>query len=96
MRTAGKTGGSQAFNLDSRRHEDTDYEEELASEGEGAGETTERRSVGTVKLEEKKMQLLPDSAVPLGLIADLSLNNTKKTSTKDDDDTDDDNMVRAQ
>ncbi len=97
VRTAGRTGGSQAFNLDSRTRENTDGEEESDSEGEEGGENTERGSVGTVKLEEeeKKMQLLPDTAVPLGLIADLSLNNTKKTSTKGDDDTDDDNVVRA-
>ena len=96
VRTAGGQGGSQAFNLESRNREGAGGEEESDSEGE-VGETTERGSVGTVKLEEddKKMQLLPDTAVPLGLIADLSLNNTKKTSTKEgDDDTDDNNVVR--
>ena len=53
VRTAGRTGGSQAFNLDSRTRESTDGEEDSESEGEEVGETTERGSVGTVKLEEE-------------------------------------------
>ncbi|KAI0683838.1 fungal-specific transcription factor domain-containing protein, partial [Cytidiella melzeri] len=94
VRTAGRSGGLQAFNLDSRAREGTDGEEESESEAEEAGEPTERGSVGTVKVdEEERQQLLPDTAVPLGLIADLSISNTKKTSAKGDDDTDDDNVV---
>ncbi|KAI0084549.1 hypothetical protein BDY19DRAFT_970897 [Irpex rosettiformis] len=94
VRTAGGSGGTNAFNLDSRNRAAADGEEESDSEAEEVGEPTERGSVGTVKIEEeeKKMQLLPDTAVPLGLIADLSLNNTKKTSAKGDDDNDDDNV----
>ncbi|KAI0338738.1 hypothetical protein BDW22DRAFT_1432263 [Trametopsis cervina] len=93
VRTAGKSAGARAFNLDSRGS--TDGEDESAGESEASevGEQTERGSVGTVKVEdEERQQLIPDAAVPLGLIASLSLNNTKKTSAKDDDETDDDNV----
>jgi hypothetical protein len=93
VRTAGRSGGMKAFNLESRHREGTDGEES-ESEAEEVGEPTERGSVGTVKVEEdERQQLLPDTAVPLGLIADLSLNNTSKTSTKGDEDIDDDNVV---
>lgn len=94
VRTAGRSAGSQAFKLDSRTQGST--EEESESENEEAGETTERGSVGTVKVEEDDIrQSLPDTAVPLGLIADLAINNTKKTSPTGDDDTDEDNVVSA-
>lgn len=93
VRTAGRSGGDQAFKPNSRAHQSS-AEEESDSEHEEPGEQTERGSVGTVKVEEEDIrQSLPDAAVPLGLIADLSLNHTKKTSAKGDDDTDDDNVV---
>lgn len=91
VRTAGRSGGSTAFNLSSRIV--TDGEEESESEHEEPGETTERGSVGTLKVEEEERHILPDSSVPIGLIADLSLKNTKKTSAAGDEDPDDDNVV---
>ena len=49
--------------------------------------------------EDDKLNLLPDPAVPLGLIAKLALESKRKTSTaasaKDGDETDDDNVVSA-
>lgn len=92
VRTAGRSGGAQAFNLSSRARSGS-LEAESDSDHEPDDEPTERGSVGTLKVEEdEQLQLLPDAAVPLGLIADLSLSNTKKTP-KESDEGDDDNVV---
>lgn len=96
VRTAGRSGGPKAFNLDSRAREGED-DSEHESDHEEPGDATERGSVGTdgtVKVEEdEKRHLLPNAAVPLGLIATLSLDNNKKSTAKDGDETDDDNVV---
>jgi hypothetical protein len=97
VRAAGGSGGSNAFSLSSRAESESTEEEE-----EERDEPTERGSTsGTVKVEEDdKPQSLPDSAVPLGLIAELALGSKPKTSKgkkapKEEDDTDDDNVVSA-
>lgn len=95
VRTAGRSGGANAFRLDSRTREEGDEESEQESEAEEAGEHTERGSVGTEGTVKEGEHLLPDAAVPLGLIAKLALDNKKKPpqSVTDDEDTDDDNVV---
>ncbi len=99
VRTAGRSGGPQAFNLDSRTRQDgAEDDSEQESEREELDEPTERGSIGTQRGavrngDEEQLQLIPDPTVPLGLIADLALNNSRKTSTKDGDETDDDNLV---
>ena len=102
VRTAGSSGGPSAFGLGSRTEPESTEEEEDDSDNEEQDEPTERGSTaGTIKVEEDdKSQSLPDSAVPLGLIAELSLGSKSKGSkgrkpAKDEDDTDDDNVVRA-
>ena len=103
VRTAGRY--PTTFSLESRSTEESaENESELESDGE-QGEQTERGSIGTdgtVKVEEDEtLHSLPDAAVPLGLIAKLSLDSSssskKKTSVsaKDGDETDDDNVVSA-
>ncbi|TFK51353.1 hypothetical protein OE88DRAFT_1659301 [Heliocybe sulcata] len=76
VRTAGGKGGPAAFSLASRQGEeqvsdsDDDHEESLQQPQEDDDDATAPAT-------------LPDTAVPLGLIADLSLSNTtKKTKSK--------------
>lgn len=95
MRTAGRSGGANAYKLDSRTREEGDEESEQGSEVEEGGEHTERGSVGTEGTIKEGEHLLPDAAVPLGLIAKLALDNKRKPaqSVTDDEETDDDNVV---
>ncbi|KAF7798317.1 hypothetical protein EIP86_009538 [Pleurotus ostreatoroseus] len=96
VRTAGRSGGANAFSLDSRVRAEGEEESEQESEAEEGGGDTERGSVGTDgTAKEEGEHLLPDAAVPLGLIAKLALDNKKKStaqSSKDGDETDDDNV----
>ena len=91
VRTAGRSAGPAAFNLESRG-EEGEEESELESEDDhgnaaGDGERTERGSVGTagtvkVEEEEDKLHILPDDAAPLGLIAKLSLDSSSGSRRK--------------
>ena len=104
MCPAGRSGGPQAFNLESRSRSGEGGEDESEQEEEDEhGNHTERGSVGTdgtAKVEDdEKSYLLPDAAVPLGLIAKLALDSNKKKATasaKDGDETDDDNVVSCE
>lgn len=102
VRTAGVSGGPSAFGLGSRAEDESAEEEESESDNDEGEEPTERGSTaGTVKVEENtKPQSLPDSAVPLGLIAELSLSSNSRSGKskrvpKDDEEVDDDNVVRV-
>jgi len=108
VRDAGQKGGSKAFlelrTLDTTE-EDSDAESDSKRtqvEGPAKGEssTTAAKDSGgeEERDEEDKLQSsLPDAHVPLGLIADLSLSNSKANRKKErnlhDDDLDDDNIV---
>ncbi|KIP02098.1 hypothetical protein PHLGIDRAFT_26729 [Phlebiopsis gigantea 11061_1 CR5-6] len=104
VRTAGGSGGPGVFSLGSRGDAhgsaDEDDEDDDTAAEERDDEPTERGSVGTVKVDEDETnQSLPDSAVPLGLIAELALTSTnkrgakaKKAAAKDEEDADDDDV----
>jgi hypothetical protein len=92
VRTAGAQGAAQTFKFDPRPHEDeeTDSESDRAQgehDGGGDGEGTEATEIG---------DRLPDAAVPLGLIANLSLSNSKGKKGRgtglEGDEGDDDNV----
>ncbi|KAF8966133.1 fungal-specific transcription factor domain-containing protein [Flammula alnicola] len=91
VRDAGKKGGPQAFldlrNLDaveedseqeseSKRTQGRHYEAASAKAGEADGEEASQE-------DDKLQSALPESHVPLGLIADLSLSNSKANRKKD-------------
>lgn len=92
---AGGVGPSEpAFKLDSRAK----TEEE--SEPESAGEDDyDRGDFDDATRDSDNLQALPDAAVPLGLIANLSLSNTKAKASSHNGDVastdtlDDDNVV---
>ncbi|KAJ7577862.1 fungal-specific transcription factor domain-containing protein [Mycena floridula] len=109
VRDAGGKGGTKAFKLDGRPG---DIEEESEAESDhGAGRLTHAQRYGLVPVdadeespdagpaeteEDRLQRSLPDSHVPLGLIANLSLSNNKVTPGKKNDglaeDVDDDNV----
>jgi hypothetical protein len=92
VRSAGDAGGERAFKLESRSKnpDDSDQESDHGRDedgGDGDDDTV---------LDPETLQALPDSTVPLGLIANLSLSNSKakasshngdvaSTDTLDDD-----------
>lgn len=103
VRNAGGSAGPSGLGLSSRAEAESTEEEEKDSEGEEQDEQTEGGStVGTVKVEkDDRPQSLPDSAVPLGLIAELALSNKpkgkkgKKPAKDDEENEADDNVVSA-
>lgn len=110
---AGGKAGARAFKLDGRGNRGA-YDED--SDGESDQHMTHAQTYGLVSpsddeedgdkdtnAEGDKLQSsLPDSIVPLGLIANLSLSNSKvkngrrehKDGLSNEDDLDDDNVVR--
>lgn len=90
VQRAGESGGSKAFKFESRAGNDNGDGEDSDGEPEGAGfnDGTERGSVqqfdtdDQLKDADDKLQALPDATVPLGLLASLSLSNTKKSRKK--------------
>lgn len=111
VRNAGGTGGPGAFKLDTRAKPDGANDDDSDDESEthkhfGSGhadlQDPSGDDDGTVQ-DPDKSQSLPESHVPLGLIANLSLSNSKKHSSKRDankeldpvgeENLDDDNVV---
>ena len=83
VRTAGGTGGANAFQLDTRAElEDPFHDDAEDDDGAGAGENeTEQEAEADVEPSEEnknksKLHSLPEEAAPLGLIANLALRNT--------------------
>lgn len=106
MRTAGKSGGAKAFGLGSRVGEAAaadDHSDGESDRGDlqdptekgtvvgGAGEGGEQEDdTGDVQ------PATPDDAVPMGLIASLSLNNSRKKGNNvknDEEESEDDDDV---
>lgn len=80
VRTAGGKGGPAAFSLSSREKERGD---EQGSESEEEHEQSQKTEQDEDDDDTTGPPTLPDAAVPLGLIANLSLSNTtKKTKGK--------------
>jgi hypothetical protein len=99
VRSAGGQGGPKAFNLDNRTKAEL-IDSDNDSDRHGRTADNEEADDGTDRPDETEdLRGLPDSAVPLGLIANLSLSNSKgRVKNKvglDVDDVDDDNVVRA-
>lgn len=110
VRTAGGKGGSSAFKdlrgLNAADDEDSDAETESQAQRYGLVPPPEDdETVGDdedTAQDDDKLSSLPDSHVPLGLIANLSLSNNKakngKKEQKDtgtsEDNLDDDDVVR--
>lgn len=112
VRDAGHTGGARAF-LEPRNlaEDDSDGDSEGKRAGRAATFYTQPKSedIGNddtlVDSDPSDMQsALPDATVPLGLIADLSLSNSKKSKKKDaqkdiagisEEDLNDDNVVSS-
>ena len=93
VRSAGAAAGERAFKLESRTKNADD------SDPESGEDDIEVVEPDDPLPDPETMQSLPDAAVPLGLIADLSLSNSKaKTSSHNGDvastgTLDDDNVV---
>ncbi|OBZ72956.1 Protein priB [Grifola frondosa] len=87
VESAGQSAGAHAFNFESRLHTDDDSD---AEDGADMNDPTERGSVGVQQTEddeplrdaEDKLYSLPDASVPIGLLANLSLSNDRKTPKK--------------
>lgn len=105
VQSAGTSKGLESFSLESRVWQEADDEEE--EEGAGVEGPAERpiQSLNQI-LEDQvplkdandKLQSLPDDAVPLGLLANLSIssNRTKKgrqSTSQEKENTDDDDVV---
>ncbi|CAL1702548.1 unnamed protein product [Somion occarium] len=96
VRTAGTSAGTKAFQLDSRTR--PDVEDDSDDESDDANDDpTERGTVvdsqerEDANNDDEKLFSIPDATVPIGLIANLSLGNKKKTKAKvEDRETDDD------
>lgn len=104
VRDAGSRGGPGAFlNLRNQGDDDSDVESEAHKKSFGVLPSQEEDDSGGDCVDgacTDVEKLLPDSIVPLGLIADLSLSNSKakkKNFAKDgllnEDDLDDDDVV---
>ena len=87
VQAAGASGGVNAFKMDARADGPSDDSEEGGAEGAG-GEPTERGSVGQpeddepLKDAEDRPTALPNEAVPIGLLANLALDNKSKRRRK--------------
>ena len=87
VQAAGTTGGLSAFKMDARADGPSDDSEEDGADGAG-GEPTERGSVGQpeddepLKDAEDRPTALPNEAVPIGLLANLALDNKSKRKKK--------------
>lgn len=100
VQNAGKKAGPQAFldpQNDHMNDQDSDDEEEAKRAKLGHDDAGDAADGQDGSSENEKIQsALPDAHVPLGLIADLSLSNNRK-SKKDkagaNDDDNDDNVV---
>jgi hypothetical protein len=106
VRDAGQKAGPKAF-LDFRNLDATEEDSDAESDSKrtqvegpamGDGGRNSTATKGEEQDEEDKLQSsLPDAHVPLGLIADLSLSNSKANRKKEaklhEDDLDDDNVV---
>ncbi|KAI1793795.1 hypothetical protein LXA43DRAFT_206444 [Ganoderma leucocontextum] len=101
VQAARASGGLNAFKMDSRADGASDDSEEDGAEGAG-GEPTERGSVGQpeddepLKDAEDRPTALANEAVPIGLLANLALDNKSKrrkkpaAKPKDNESSDDD------
>lgn len=96
VRSAGLAGGDRAFKLESRTKNAEDSDPES---GDGREDDIEIIEPEDALPDPETMQSLPDAAVPLGLIADLSLSNNKAKAGSHNGDVastgtlDDDNVV---
>lgn len=96
VRGAGAGGGERAFKLESRNKNAEDSDPESVDGREDDIEIVEPEDALP---DPETMQSLPDAAVPLGLIANLSLSNTKAKPSSHNGDVastgtlDDDNVV---
>ncbi|KAM5545448.1 hypothetical protein V8D89_000486 [Ganoderma adspersum] len=89
VQAAGTAGGLSAFKMDVRADGPSDDSEEDGADGAG-GEPTERGSVGhgqpeddePLKDAEDRPTALPNEAVPIGLLANLALDNKSKRKKK--------------
>jgi hypothetical protein len=97
VRTAGGHGGPKAFSLEPRpkaEQADSDNDSDhRAGDNDDVDDGADTRCEGR---EGEDLTGLPDAAVPLGLIANLSLSNSKgrvKKGSLDADEVDDDNVV---
>lgn len=107
---AGSSKGLESFSLGSRVGQDAEEDEEEGEEGAGREGGSERPSLLShnkspedqvpLKDANDKLHSLPDDAVPLGLLANLSLSNSRskkarqKPASNENDNTDDDDVVR--
>ncbi|KAI0710814.1 hypothetical protein C8Q76DRAFT_624091 [Earliella scabrosa] len=101
VQAAGSSGGANAFKMDTRAEGASEDSDEDGQDG-GAGEATERGSVGNpeddepLKDAEDRPTALPNEAVPIGLLANLALDNKSKrrkkapAKQKDNESSDDD------
>ncbi len=101
VQAAGTPRGLNAFKMDVRADGPSDDSEEDGADGAG-GEATERGSVGhpeddePLKDAEDRPTALPNEAVPIGLLANLALDNKSKrrkkpnAKPKDNESSDDD------
>ena len=105
VQAAGASAGAAAFRMDARAEGHSDDSDEDGPDG-GAGEPTERGSVGQpeddepLKDAEDRPTALPSEAVPIGLLANLALETKskrkKKTPAKPKEgESSDDDVVRA-
>lgn len=105
VRDAGKKGGPRAFldvrNIDEPEESDPESESKRNQAGEAKDETSPPADAEDTDADALQTSL-PDSHVPLGLIADLSLSNSKAYRKKDakdarlaEEDYNDDNVVRS-
>lgn len=111
MRTAGKSGGAKAFGLGSRVHagEADDHSDGDSDRGDQQDPTERGTVVGEQQLQQHRddggdndedtgdiQPVAPDDSVPMGLIASLSLNNSKKkghVKLDEEESEDDDDVV---
>ena len=105
VQAAGSSGGANAFKMDTRAEGASEDSDEDGQDG-GAGEATERGSVGNpeddepLKDAEDRPTALPNEAVPIGLLANLALDNKSKRRKKapakqKDNESSDDDVVSA-
>ena len=87
VQAAGASAGAAAFRMDARAEGHSDDSDEDGPDG-GAGEPTERGSVGQpeddepLKDAEDRPTALPSEAVPIGLLANLALETKSKRRRK--------------
>ncbi|RPD54605.1 hypothetical protein L226DRAFT_547907 [Lentinus tigrinus ALCF2SS1-7] len=87
VQAAGASAGASAFKMDARAEGHSDDSDDEGQDG-AAGEPTERGSVGQpeddepLKDAEDRPTALPSEAVPIGLLANLALDNKSKRKKK--------------